>query len=141
MGCYNSVVVNASAENVWSVLSNFHDLSWAKNVISKVDIVGDKSAKEVGAKRILNNAFHETLRALDEKSKTLTYSIDDGPAAVSKDNVEEYIGKIKVYQITDNNTSFVEWSSSWKSAKDDNVATFCNPIYYAILQDLKNHFS
>ena len=83
MGCYNSIVINAPSNEVWAVLKNFHDLSWSKNVVSKVTVVGDKSANEIGAKRILNDAFHETLQSLDNTSKTFTYSIDDGPAVLS----------------------------------------------------------
>ena len=61
MGCYNSTVINAPADKVWAVLKDFHNLSWAKNVVAKVAVIGDKSSTEVGAKRILNDAFHETL--------------------------------------------------------------------------------
>ena len=141
MGCYNSVVIEASPDKVWEILKDFHDLSWAKNVVSKVAIVGNKSSKEIGAKRILNDAFHETLLSVDNEARKFTYSIDDGPAVVSKDNVEGYIGEVTVFQISENNTSFVIWSSHWKSAKEDGVADFCNPIYHAILQDLKSHFA
>jgi len=61
-------------------------------VITKVDIVGDKSSTEIGAKRILNDAFHETLLSLNNEGKNFTYSINDGLEAVSKDNVQGYIG-------------------------------------------------
>ena len=141
MGCYNSIVIDATPDKVWSVLKDFHELSWSKNVVSKVEIVGDKSSKEIGAKRILNDAFHETLLSLDNEARKFTYSIDDGPAAVSKDNVEGYVGEVTVFPISENNTSFVIWSSHWKSTKEDGVADLCNPIYHAILQDLKSHFS
>jgi len=47
MGCYNSIVIDAPAEKVWDVLRNFHELSWARNVITKVEIVGDKPFYEV----------------------------------------------------------------------------------------------
>lgn len=140
MGCYNSIVIEATPDKVWAVLKDFHNLSWSKNVVSKVTIIGDKSANEIGAKRILNDAFHETLLSLDNKKRKFTYSIDDGPSVVSKDNVEGYIGEVTVFEISENNTSFVIWSSNWKSAKEDTVANFCNPIYHAILQDLKSHF-
>ena len=141
MGCYNSAVINAPADKVWEVLKDFHELSWSKNVVSKVDIVGDKAATEVGAKRILNDAFHETLRSLDDATMTFTYSIDDGPAMLAKDKIEGYIGEVKVLPITENNTAFVLWTSKWAAAKEDGVADFCNPIYHGILQDLKGHFS
>jgi len=139
MGCYNSIVINSPANKVWNVLKNFHDLSWSKNVVSKVEIIGDKSASEIGAKRILNDAFHETLLTLDNESMSFTYSIDDGPDLVSKNNVTGYIGKVTVFSVSDNDTSFVLWTSNWDSEKKSGVADFCNPIYRAILQDLKNY--
>ncbi len=140
MGCYNSIVINAPANDVWKVLNNFHDLSWSKNVVSRVEIVGAKDAHEIGAKRILNDAFHETLVSCDEDAMRFTYSIDDGPDVVSKDNVEEYLGEVTVFPVSADNSSFVLWTSKWKSAKKEGVADFCNPIYHGILQDLKSHF-
>lgn len=140
MGCYNSIVIEATPDKVWAVLKDFHNLSWSKNVVSKVDIIGNKTSKEVGAKRILNDAFHETLLSLDDNARKFTYSIDDGPAVVSKDNVKGYVGEVSVSLISENNASFVVWSSNWQSAIEDGVADFCNPIYHAILQDLKIHF-
>jgi len=140
MGCNNSVVINAPAEKVWNVLKNFHDLSWSTNVVSKVEVVETKSASEAGAQRILNDAFHETLRSVNESGKSFTYSIDDGPGAVAKDSVEGYLGEVTVFSVTDNDTSFVSWISKWKSSKGG-VAEMCNPIYHALLQDLKSHFA
>ena len=140
MGCYHSAVINASSDKVFSLLKNFHDLSWSKNVVSKVDKIGDKRHYEVGAKRILNDAFHETLRSINNDKKTFTYSIDDGPGPVSKDNVTGYIGEVSVIPITEDDSSVVVWTSKWASDKDGGVADFCNPIYHALLQDLKGHF-
>tara|TARA_R110001606_G_C15191602_1_gene630577 strand:- start:200 stop:625 length:426 start_codon:yes stop_codon:yes gene_type:complete len=141
MGCYNSIVINTPADEVWNVLKNFHDLSWSKNVVSNVEIVGDKSADEIGAKRVLNAAFHETLLSFNNDEKKFTYSIDDGPAAVSKDNIEGYVGEVTVFSVSENNSSFVLWTSEWESMKEGGVAEFCNPIYHGLLQDLKSHFS
>jgi hypothetical protein len=141
MGCYNSIVINASPKKVWDVLKDFHDLSWCKNVVAKIEVVGNKSSQEIGAKRILNDAFHETLVSLNNAEMKFSYSIDDGPSVVSKDNVEDYIGEVKVFPVTADNTSFVLWTSKWKHEKQSGVADFCNPIYHGILQDLKAHFS
>ena len=141
MGCYSSIVINAPAEKVWGKLRDFHDVSWSKNVISKVDVVGDKASTEVGAKRVLNEAFQETLQSHSDECMELTYSIDDGPPAVSKDNVDGYLGRVRVFSVSEDDSSFVVWTSKWKSAKEDGVADFCNPIYHAVLQDLKLHFS
>ncbi|WP_083394797.1 SRPBCC family protein [Marinobacter sp. AC-23] len=57
---YQSIVVNAPAEKIWNALRDFHDLSWAPDVISDVDVVGEKKGDQSGAKRVLNGAFHET---------------------------------------------------------------------------------
>ncbi len=141
MGCYNSIVINSDADKVWCVLKNFHDLSWSKNVITNVEVVGDVSSNNIGSKRILNDAFHETLLTVDNVRRRFTYSIDDGPSVVSKDNVSGYIGEVTVFSVSENNTSFVLWTSKWDSAKESGVADFCNPIYHALLQDLKSHFS
>jgi hypothetical protein len=141
MGCYNSIVINASSDKVWNVLKSFHHLSWSKNVVTKVDVIGDKPDGTVGAKRIINEAFHETLQSIDQAKKTFSYSIDDGPAAVSKDNVVGYIGKVSVLPVTADNSSFVLWTSEWTSTKNNGVADFCDPIYHALLNDLKLHFS
>ena len=140
MGCYNSVVVNAPSDKVFNLLKNFHDLSWSKNVVTKVDIIGNKSHNEVGAKRILNEAFHETLQSIDNDTMKFTYSIDDGPGPVAKDNVSGYLGEVSVIPVTENDSSVVVWSSKWASSKEGGVADFCNPIYHALLQDLKSHF-
>jgi len=141
MGCYNSTVVNATADKVWEKLNDFHDLSWSKNVVENVEQVGEKSGDEPGAKRILNGAFHETLISIDNDSHSLSYSIDDGPGAVSKDNVNGYIGTVTVYPVTDTRSAFVEWKSEWDTEKEEGVAELCNPIYHALLQDLKAHFN
>ena len=56
------------------------------------------------------------LKTVDDAERTLTYSIDDGPDAVSKNNVTGYVGKVRVLPVTDTNGSFVEWSSSWENS-------------------------
>jgi hypothetical protein len=139
MGCYNSIVIDAPADQVWAKIRNFHDLSWAAGVIEKYEAVGGIPASQIGAKRILNNAFHETLHALDDLAHVVRYSIDDGPDAVSRDNVQGYIGEVRVFPVTENNGSFVVWTSNWESS-GGGVAEFCNPIYHALLAALKKSF-
>ena len=140
MGCYNATVLNASADTVWNAIRDFHDLSWSKNVVESVTNEGGKAGTEVGAKRVLNDAFHETLHVLDDDGRYIKYSIDDGPDAVSKENVQGYIGKVRVLPVTDDGATFVEWSSSWASG-GEGTAEFCSPIYRALLDALKNHLS
>lgn len=140
MSCYNSTVVPAPVDKVWAKLRDFHDLSWARGVIETCQKVGNVPGTQVGAKRVLNNAFHETLHGLDDSRRMLRYSIDDGPDAVAKDKVTGYVGEVSVFPVTDANSTFVLWTSSWEDSKGG-VADFCNPIYKALLAALKEHFS
>ena len=138
--CYSSTVVNAPADTVWEALADFHDLSWARGVITDVAKVGDPDGRTPGARRVLNGAFHETLLAHDDAGRTLSYSIDDGPGPVARDGVREYVGTVTVRPVTDANTAFVEWASRFESVDDAAVAGFCNPIYRALLAALKDRF-
>ncbi len=137
MSCYNSVTVSAPVDKVWETLRNFHDMSWGD---IQVEAVGDAGATEIGAKRILNGAFHETLLTFDDEERTFSYSITDGPDAVSKDNVQGYIGEVRVFPVTDDNSTFVLWASRWDSS-GGGVQEFCDPIYQALLGALKSHFA
>ena len=140
MGCYNSCVVNAPVDKVWTALWNFHDMSWAPQVITSLQKVGDASGDQIGAKRLLNGVFHETLRGLDDTGREVRYSIDDGPDAVSKDKVSGYVGVVRVFSVTDGDATFVEWSSSWQDSQGG-VKEFCDPIYKALLDSLQQHFA
>ena len=140
MGCCNSTVVNAPVEKVWARLRDFHDLSWCPNVVSKVEKVGGLAGTQIGAKRVLDGAFHETLLALDDSERAIRYRIDDGPGAVSKENVQGYIGEVRLFPVTDANATLVLWTSHWDSS-GGGVAEFCDPIYRALLADLKKTFA
>ncbi|MDH3350620.1 MAG: SRPBCC family protein [Gammaproteobacteria bacterium] len=134
-----SVVVDAPIAAVWSRFSDFHDLSWAPNVITSVVKVGSIDGGTPGAKRILNNAFHETLIEIDEDGYMLRYSIDDGPPPVSRDDVDDYVGVVSLSPVNEGNGTLVEWTSSWNSKVDDAVE-FCHGIYVALLGELARSF-
>ena len=138
MGCYNSAVIGAPVADVWAAMREFHDLSWSANVVTSLQTDGNPEA--AGAKRKINDAFMETLLELDDHERLMRYSIDDGPGPVSKDNVAGYVGTIRVFPVTDNDTTFVLWTSTWESG-GEGAAELCNPIYQALLADLQAHFS
>ncbi len=139
--CYNSVVVQAPVEKVWDTIRDFHKIQdWAPNVISDIKVVGELKGDQIGAKRVLNDAFHETLQGLDDVSRTIQYTIDNGPGAVAKDKVRNYVGTVKIYPITSNNTTFVEWLSNFDSPNSSAVGELCNPVYQALLKDLAGKF-
>jgi len=139
MSCYNKIEIGVSPSEVWEVISNFHDMSWAPDVISSIDSVGEKTGLEIGAKRILNGAFHETLIAVDPDNFTFSYSIDDGPGPVAKEAVNNYIGIVKL-KSTEAGT-LVEWGSTFDTENQAEVIEFCDPIYQALLAALKQTLS
>ena len=138
MSCYQSCIVNATADDVWATLRDFHDLEWAKEVLPTIEKVGSQGPHEVGAGRLLNGTFKETLLALDDEGKTLRYSIDNAPGTPVDDAID-YVGTVRVHPVTSDGTSFVEWSSTWTNS-EGGVADFCNPIYQALLGALQSRF-
>ena len=135
----NTIDIKAPVSKVWETIRDFHDMSWAPGVITDVKKVGNKIGSEIGAQRILNDAFHETLIKLDSDGHTFSYTIDDGPDAVSNTSVQSYVGTVKLTPAGDNTQ--VEWSASFNSERDNDVADFCNPIYRALLSALKETLS
>lgn len=133
---FQEIEINSPVDAVWQTIRNFHDLSWAPNVITSIDAVGDKAGDEPGAGRVLNGAFHETLQSIDDEARTFTYSIDDGPSPVSSDDVSNYIGKVVVEPAGSADATRVEWTSTWEQ-NDEPVHEFCHAIYVAILDDMK----
>lgn len=138
--CYNSTVINAPVDKVWEMIKDFHELGWGDEVITNVDAVGDIPGTEVGAKRILNDVFHETLLSFDNNDYSFSYSIDDGPGPVSKDSVTNYVGTVSLSPVTDSGRTFIEWVSTYESDSDSAVGDFCNPIYAGLLESLKSKF-
>lgn len=140
MACYNSCVIDKPVVEIWALLRKFHDLSWAVDVVESVEVVGEKKADQLGAGRIINGAFHETLVELDDEDYLLVYSIDDGPGPMEGRAVKGYRGLIQLSPITIGGGTFVEWSSSWRNDVDG-VFELCDPIYKALLGALVKHYA
>lgn len=136
---YQSTIVQAPAEAVWKRLRNFHDMSWAAGVVDKCEAAGDRAGDQIGAQRVLNDVFHETLRGLDDTTMTMHYSIDEGPSPVSSREVSDYGGTVHVVPATEDGACVVEWYSRWEAPNDDGVP-FCGDIYKALLGRLRGHF-
>ena len=132
-----SIVINAGIPQIWSRLNDFHDMSWAPNVIKQLEKVGDVPGTEVGAKRVLNDVFHETLIECNENNYHLRYSIDEGPSPVSDKEVDNYIGTVQLTQVSGGEGVKVDWNSSWE-ADDERAVEFCHNIYVALLRELKS---
>lgn len=135
-----SIDISAPISDVWARVSNFHDFSYAARVITSLEKVGDLNGYQIGAKRLLNNVFHETLVEIDNDAYYLKYSIDDGPSPISKNEVANYFGVIQLSAPGGNAQTHVSWTSSWDSESNDGVE-FCHGIYVALLNELAASFS
>ena len=138
--CVNSAVINAPVDEVWQVLRNFHDMSWT-GAIESLEPVGDARSDQVGAKRFLNGAIHETLLAINDLEHTFQYQITDGPSPISKDDLKFYYGNVYVLPVTDENASFVMWETRFESKNDAVTQEFCDPFYTTFLAHLKERFA
>ncbi len=136
---YNSVIVNAPIEAVWKRIRDFHDFSWAPSVITQCEKVGEKEGTAIGAKRLLNESFLDTLIAYSELEHRMMYSIDDAPSPISPQEISNYIGDLHLLPITQGGKTFVEWSGSWESKSTEAIG-FMNDIYVALLRDLAAEF-
>lgn len=139
--CSNSSVVNAPIDRVWAVLRDFHDLSWASNVVTDVEKIGEKGPTEPGARRRLNQAILETLIEIDDAERFLRYQIDDGPPPLAEDSIGRYHGRVQAFPVTDTDRTFVLWTSEYDTKDDGAVHEFCDPIYQALLKELGRHFA
>ena len=133
--CYQSKVIEAPIEKVWETIKCFHNLNWAPNVVTSVKKVGTLKGNEIGAKRVLNEAFHETLLDVCDVGHTFSYSIDEGVSPVSSKEVSNYVGVVKLHPITLTNETLIEWKSSWE-ANTKEAEAFCHMLYVAMMNDL-----
>ncbi|SCX86516.1 SRPBCC family protein [Nitrosospira sp. Nsp13] len=136
---YNSIIVPAPIERVWSRICDFHEFSWAPSVIVSCEKVGKSDGYTVGAKRLLNGLFLDTLIAYSAIEKRMMYSMDEGPPPVSSQEIHEYIGNLHLLPLTADNTTFVEWSGSWESGTPAAVE-YMNTVYRSLLRDLAAEF-
>ncbi len=133
--CYQTRIIEAPVEKVWEAIKCFHDLSWAPNVVTSCEKVGPLNGDTVGAKRILNEVFEETLLSVDADKHTFSYSIDEAPSPVSSSEISNYVGEVRLLRVTQTDQTFIEWKSSWRSKSLDGEE-FCHMIYVALMADL-----
>lgn len=138
-GVYNSIIVNAPIEVVWKRIQDFHDFTWAPSVIQKNENVGTKDGKTIGAKRLLNGQFLDTLIGYSAVEHRIQYSIDDGPSPISPADIKNYVGDLHLLPLTSEGKTFVEWTGSWDSNGTEAVE-FMNNIYVLLLKDLSKQF-
>jgi hypothetical protein len=136
---YNSIVVPAPIEQVWSRISDFHDFSWAPTLIASCEKVGSGGGSSVGAQRLLNGVFLDTLVAYSRIERRMMYSMDEGPSPVSSREIQGYVGDLRLLPVTATNATFAEWTGTWEGGGAAAVP-YMNGVYRSLLADLAAAF-
>lgn len=128
-----STDLNASADQVWSMVGRFNALPDWHPAVEKSELT------EAGQMRTLSlvggGKIVEKLEKVDDNSRTYTYSIVDSPLPVAN-----YTATIKVTGHGDNST--VEWSSEFDSAgaSPEDAMKAIQDVYQAGFDNLRKMF-
>lgn len=131
-----SVMLNADAAKVWSVVGRFDALpEWHPAIVaSKIEEVDGKQ------RRVLTvtggGTLVEQLEAIDQEARSYSYSIVEGVLPV-----EDYHSTISV-TATDDDTCLVEWEGRFvaKGTTEAHAAKIIDNIYSTGLDALKTQF-
>jgi hypothetical protein len=139
---YNSIIVPAPIERVWSRINDFHDFSWAPSLIASCEKVGSGGGSSVGARRLLNGVFLDTLVAYSTIEHRLMYSMDEGPSPVSSREIRGYVGDLHLLPVTAASATFAEWTGTWDTWEGGGEAAvaYMNDVYRSLLVDLAASF-
>ncbi|MFG2139438.1 SRPBCC family protein [Streptomyces sp. NPDC048650] len=138
-----SAVIPADPASVWHVVRNFDGLpAWQPGVTHSALGEGD-AGDRVGGTRTLRLADRstvtESLVALDDHRRSLTYEIVESPYPV-----RSYRSTIRVLPLTTTGESFVLWSLRFDcDARDAErlTASFCDGVLTLGLHGLADHFT
>jgi len=104
-------VIDAPAEKVWAVLRPFQNMTVWHPAVVRSDREGAVGADAPGEIRALtvegaSAVLRERLESLSDETRTVTYSIVEGPLPVTN-----YLGTLSVHADTLSGRSFVEWGA------------------------------
>jgi Polyketide cyclase / dehydrase and lipid transport len=142
---YASTTIDAPADRVWERIRDFNGLAtWHSGLISASEIAGGKSGDQVGAIRTLTLGdgalVTEQLLAHSDLERSYTYDFQD-PSPFDIDN---YCSTIRVTPVTDGDTSFVEWWTTFDCDRDQQahwIGFFASEVFQGGLDALKAHFA
>lgn len=112
MKVFASTVIDAPAAEVWALVRDFTGLTAWSNVVTAAGITNDRAPDQVGAVRRLEieggGVFVETLVALSDADRCLSYDIVEGPIPVS-----DYVATLQVLPVTEGDRTYVSWSAEF----------------------------
>ncbi|MDJ1133014.1 SRPBCC family protein [Streptomyces iconiensis] len=135
---FASAVVPADADTVWRVVRDFGGLdTWLPPVV-RCDLPEGEAPDRVGCVRTLlmadGGTVVESLVALDDHTRALTYAIVSSPFPV-----HSYLATMRVLPLTTTDEAFVSWSVTFDcdpADADELTKTFRDDIFSAGLRAL-----
>ncbi len=141
---YTSTIVDAPAKEVWAYLRDFNGLpKWTGGIVVESEIEDGLSGDQVGAVRSfkLGDGQHlrERLLSHSDVYRMYTYNFEKKPF-----DVDNYHATLRVRPVTDGNTSFVEWSTTFDCDRE-RIAEwekfFSEEVFLGGLNAVKGHFA
>lgn len=140
---YTSSVIDAPADQVWSVIRDFNGLPSWHPAIAESRIEQHQSADKLGCVRNFRTrdggTIRERLLTLSDYEYECTYSILESPMGV-----DNYVATLKLTPVTDGNRTFAEWSAEFDCAagRERELAQFIGQgVFQGGFDALKSRFS
>ena len=141
---YYSTIFEQTAEQVWAVIGDFGNYTWA-GTVSESHIEEGKSGKEVGAVRRARlgdtNIYHrQRLLAYSDLTRSYTYEFCE-PFPYP---VRNCVITLRVTPVIDGNRAFVEWWGTFDcepSEYEHWTVYFAHEVWAKLLESLKRRLS
>lgn len=136
-----SSVLGAPVDEVWGVIGEFDAVPEWHPDIPECSIENFVSSDTVGCMRNLTMPdgakIREKLVALSYADYLYSYTIVEGPMPV-----ENYNGTLRLLPITDGNRTYVEWSSEFDVAPENeaDIVGMISGVFITGLESLKRRF-
>jgi hypothetical protein len=140
---YASVVIPAPVSAVWAVVRDFNALPKWTPFVAESRIEHNAPADQIGCIRNFRlkdgGRIRERLLALSDYDMSFIYSILESPMGV-----ENYVATLRLIPVTDNDSTFAEWTAEFDAAPDrvdklvDDIA---RNVFAAGLNALKTRFA
>ncbi|MFE7115690.1 SRPBCC family protein [Streptomyces sp. NPDC057654] len=138
---FASAVIPAPVTTVWRVVRDFGGLAAWQPAVADCSLTDAEAPDRVGCVRTLSMADGETvvesLLALDDHTRSLTYGIVSSPYPV-----HSYRATMRVIPITATDETFIHWSVTFdcdRADTDELAETFRTGIFTAGLHGLAGH--
>ncbi|KAL9649626.1 hypothetical protein ABK040_003303 [Willaertia magna] len=137
---YESGVVSASLDEVWTLIGSFCNVPLWQSAIKESIIEDFQSDNKIGSVRKIafyeGEPVREKLLAYDELNHSYTYSVEEGLP------LENYISTIRILPVTESNHTFVEWKSEFYCAPEnkEKLEGMVKGVYTSGIASLKKAF-